>query len=102
MKVSLHRTRDEFAPVARSVYLPDPVTFTVELTTLRTPVSAGCPIMVSVTDGAAVGAAVQLGDAALLTTGLPPACAADVAGALTREHPELPGVRGTRDSTTAF
>jgi GNAT superfamily N-acetyltransferase len=102
MKVSLHHTRDEFAPVARSVYLPDPVTYTVELTTLRTPPAEGCPVMVSVTDGAALGAAVQLGDAALLTTGLPPACAADVAAALTRDHSALPGVRGTRDSTTAF
>ncbi|CDO10514.1 GNAT family N-acetyltransferase [Mycolicibacterium cosmeticum] len=102
MHVSLHRTRDEFAPVARAVYLPDPVTFTVELTTLRMPVSDEGRLMVSVTDGDTVGAAVQLGDGALLTSGLPSAGAADVAAALTRAHPGLPSVRGTRDSTTAF
>lgn len=103
MRVSLHRTRDDFAPVVGAVYLPDPVTFTVELTTLRTPALDAEPIMLSVTDGdAAVGAAVQVSDAALLTTGLDPAHADHVAGALAQDHRHLPAVRGTRCSTTAF
>lgn len=102
MDVTLHRTRDEFAPVARSVYLPDPVTFTVELTTLRMPLSDDGRLMVSVTDGVTVGAAVALADGALLTSGLPPTSVADVAGALTGVASGLPSVRGIRDSTTPF
>lgn len=103
MRVSLHRSRDEFAPAVGAVYLPDPVTFTVELTTLRAPETDASPIMVSVASGAAtVGAAVQVRDAALLTTGLAPAHATGVAQALTRDHLNLPGARGTRSSTTAF
>ena len=86
------------------VYLPDPVTFTVELTTLRNAGTDTDPIMLSVLDGgdAPVGAAVQVRDSSLLTTGLDPAHADQVARALARDYLHLPAARGTRDGTTAF
>ncbi|QNJ95417.1 GNAT family N-acetyltransferase [Mycolicibacterium fluoranthenivorans] len=103
MKVRLHPSEREFGAVVDVVYRPDPVAYTVELTTLRVPAADGSRILLSVADGdAAIGAAVQVSNAALLTSGLAPAHATDVAAALADDHPRLPAVRGTRCSSTAF
>lgn len=103
MKVRLHPSEREFGTVVDAVYRPDPVAYTVELTTLRAPAADGSRILLSVADGATtVGAAVQVTDAALLTSGLDPAHATDVVAALAPDHPSLPAVRGTRCSATAF
>jgi predicted GNAT family acetyltransferase len=103
VNVRLYASPDDFGPVARWVYRKDPVRFTVELTTLRTPQWPADHILLSVVDcDGNVGAAVQMGDAVLLTNGLPPTSAKEAAASLVAVRPDLPAVRGTRSTAMAF
>ncbi|MGV0814072.1 GNAT family N-acetyltransferase [Mycolicibacterium boenickei] len=103
MEAFLHRSPDDFAPAERSVYRPDPVLFTSELTTLRVSPWPADRILLSVTNGHGVaGAAVQTNDSVLLVSGLPPAVARTAAGALAAVGVKLSGVRGTPSTVTAF
>ncbi len=49
VNVRLYSTPDDFGPVARWVYRRDPVSFTTELTTLRTLAVAADQLLLSVT-----------------------------------------------------
>lgn len=103
MNVRLYASPDHFGPVSRWVYRPDPVTFTMELTTLRTPTWAADRLLLSATDGdGQVGAALQMRNAVLLVSGLPPTLAKEVADALVGVKADLPAVRGTESTVTAF
>ncbi|MEU0497418.1 GNAT family N-acetyltransferase [Mycobacterium sp. NPDC006124] len=103
MNVHLHATPDGFGPVARWVYRRDPVRFTVELTTLRTSVWPADHLLLAAFDcDGAVGAALQMRDSVLLVNGLPPTLAKEAATALAPVRADLPAIRGTRDTATAF
>lgn len=99
----MFETPEGFGPVARWVYRRDPVQFTTELTVLRTSMWPADRLLLAASDcDGTVGAALQMRDAVLLVNGLPPALAKEVATALAPVRPELPAVRGTTSTATAF
>lgn len=103
MNVHLYATPDGFGPVARWVYRRDPVQFTTELTTLRTAAwPAGHLLLAAYDCDGAVGAALQMRDSVLLVNGLPPTMAKEAAAALAPAQGDLPAIRGTRSTATAF
>jgi GNAT superfamily N-acetyltransferase len=103
VNVRLYTSPDDFGPVARWVFRRDPVTFTTELTTLRTakwPV--GRLLLAAFDCGGAVGAALQSRDAVLLVSGLPSTMAKEAVAALAPVAYDLPAVRGTPAAAEAF
>jgi predicted GNAT family acetyltransferase len=103
MNVHLYASPDGFGPVARWVYRKDPVRFTTELTTLRTSKWPADQLLLAASDcGGIVGAALQMRDAVLLVNGLPPTLAKEAAAALAPRRADLPAVRGTSSTATAF
>jgi len=103
MNVHLYASPDGFGPVARWVYRRDPVRFTTELTTLRTSPWPADHLLLGASDlDGTVGAALQMRDSTLLVSGLPPVLAKESASALASARPDLPAVRGTADTATAF
>lgn len=103
MNVRLYTSPDDFGCVARWVYRRDPVRFTTELTTMRTSRWPADRLLLSVADcEGTVGAALQKGDAVLLVNGLPPSSAKEAAAAFAPGRADLPAVRGTRSTATAF
>ncbi|KAA0091469.1 GNAT family N-acetyltransferase [Mycolicibacterium sp. P1-18] len=103
MNVHLYATPDGFGPVSRWVYRRDPVRFTTELTTLRTTAWPADHLLLAAFDcDGAVGAAVQMRDAVLLVSGLPPTLAKESAAALAPVRADLPAVRGTASTAAAF
>ncbi len=103
MNVHLYASPDDFGPVSRWVYRRDPVLFTTELTTLRTPAWPDEQrLLVAYDHDGLVGAALQMRGAVLLVSGLPPALAKETATTLAAVGAELPAVRGTPDTATAF
>jgi RimJ/RimL family protein N-acetyltransferase len=103
VNVRLYTSPDEFGHVARWVYRRDPVRFTTELTTLRTSTWPADRVLLSVADcDGTVGAALQMSDAILLANGLPPTSAKEAAASLASVAPDLPAVRGTPSTATAF
>jgi predicted GNAT family acetyltransferase len=103
VNVRLYESPDDFGPVARWVYRGDPVSFTTELTTLRTSKWPAEHLLVSVADcDGTVGAALQMHDGVLLISGLPPEAAKAVAAALAPVRADLPAVRGTPSTAAAF
>lgn len=103
MKAHLHQSLVDFEPSERSVYHPDPVLFTLELTTLRTTPWPVERVLLSVANGnGVVGAAVEARDAVLLVNGLPAAAAMTAAEALVTAGAKLSGVRGTPSTAMAF
>ncbi len=103
MNVHLYASPEGFGPVARWVYRRDPVRFTTELTTLRTSVWPTGHLLLAASDcDGVVGAALQMRDAVLLVSGLPPALAKDVVATLAPVQADLPAVRGTPTTATAF
>ena len=103
VNVALYSSPDGFGPVARWVYRRDPVSFTTELTTLRTSTWPGGHLLLAAYDCDGVaGAALQMRDAVLLVSGLPPAFAKEAVAALAPVRADLPAVRGTPSSATAF
>jgi predicted GNAT family acetyltransferase len=103
VNVRLHASPTDFGPVARWIYRRDPVSFTTELTTLRTPRWPTGQVLLSVADGdGATGAALQMRGAVLLVNGLPAALAKEAASVLAPVRTDLPAVRGTRGTATAF
>lgn len=103
MEAHLHQSLADFEPSERSVYRPDPVLFTLELTTLRTRPWPAEQILLSVANGnGVVGAAVQTRDSVLLVNGLPPETATTAAEALAAARANLSAVRGTPATATAF
>lgn len=103
MNVHLYATPEGFGPVARWVYRRDPVLFTAELTTLRTSTWPADRLLLSTSncDGA-MGAALQMRNAVMLVSGLPPTLAKDAVAALAPALTDLPGVRGTPSTAAAF
>lgn len=103
MNVQLYETPDGFGPVARWVYRRDPVSYTTELTTLRTSQRPDGHVLLSVAncDGT-IGAALQMRGGVLLVSGLPPEWAKDVAAALGSAQADLPAIRGTSTTAAAF
>lgn len=103
MNVHLYESPDGFGPVARWVYRRDPVRFTTELTTLRTSTWPAEHLLLAAVDcDGVVGAALQMRDAVLLVNGLPPTLAKESVAALAPVRPDLPAIRGTRSTATAF
>jgi predicted GNAT family acetyltransferase len=103
VNVRLYTSPDDFGRVARWVYRKDPVQFTTELTTLRTSRWPADRLLLSVADcDGTVGAALQMSDAVLLVNGLPPTSSKEAALALAPVCADLPAVRGTRSTATAF
>lgn len=104
MHVRFHTDLDEFVSIAVPLFQRDPVLHTVELTLLRgATLDAESPLLVTIWDnGRSVGAALQTPPQPLLCTGLPPNSIATVADAVMRMRPDLPGVRGVRDSALSF
>lgn len=103
MQAHLHPAPADFEPSSRSVYHPDPVLFTLELTTLRTTPWPAERILLSVANGDGVaGAAVQTLDSVLLVNGLPSETAMTAARALVAAGTSLAGVRGTPATATPF
>lgn len=103
MEAHLYQSPADFESAERSVYRPDPVLFTLELTTLHTTPWPAERILLSVDNGHGVaGAAVQTRDSVLLVNGLPPATAPAAAQALAVTGANLSGVRGTPSTATAF
>ncbi|BBZ27713.1 N-acetyltransferase [Mycolicibacterium madagascariense] len=103
MNVQLFETPDGFGPVARWVYRRDPVTFTTELTTLRTSPWPSDRLLVAAYDGdGVVGAAMQMADGVLLVNGLPPSMAKETALSLAPTRSDLAAVRGTHSTATSF
>ncbi|QRY43330.1 GNAT family N-acetyltransferase [Mycolicibacterium boenickei] len=103
MEAHLHQSPAEFESAERSVYRPDPVLFTLELTTLHTAPWPAERILLSVANGNGVaGAAVQTRDSVLLVNGLPPETALAAAQALAGAGTNLSGVRGTPATATSF
>jgi RimJ/RimL family protein N-acetyltransferase len=103
MEAHLHQSPADFESAERSVYRPDPVLFTLELTTLHTAPWPAERILLSVTNGNGVaGAAVQTRDSVLLVNGLPPETVPAAAQALAVARVNLSGVRGTPATATAF
>jgi RimJ/RimL family protein N-acetyltransferase len=79
------------------------VLFTTELTTLRTATWPDGHVLLSVADcDGTVGAALQMRDAVLLVSGLPPESTKAVAAALAPVRADLPAVRGTSAAAAAF
>lgn len=103
VNVALYSSPDGFGPVARWVYRRDPVSFTTELTTLRTSRWPAGHLLLAAHDCDGVaGAALQMRGAVLLVSGLPPAFAKEAVAALAPVRANLPAVRGTPSSATAF
>ncbi|MCV7424846.1 GNAT family N-acetyltransferase [Mycobacterium yunnanensis] len=103
MNVHLYASPAGFGPVARWVYRRDPVRFTTELTTLRTSPWPADHLLLGASDcGGTVGAALQMRDSTLLVSGLPPTLTKESTSVLASARPDLPGVRGTFDTATAF
>ncbi len=103
MEAHLHQSPTDFEAAERSVYRPDPVLFTLELTTLHTTPWPAERILLSVANGNGVaGAAVQTRDSVLLVNGLPPETAPAAAQALAAAGVNLSGVRGTSATAMAF
>ncbi len=103
MNVQLYASPDGFGPVARWVYRRDPVRFTTELTTLRTSTWPADHLLLAAFDcDGAVGAALQMRDSVLLVSGLPPTLAKDAATAIAPVRGDLPAVRGTPLTASAF
>ena len=77
--------------------------FTTELTTLRTSTwPAGHLLLAALGCDGAVGAALQMRDAVLLVSGLPPILAKEAVSALASVRTDLPGVRGTPSTAEPF
>jgi RimJ/RimL family protein N-acetyltransferase len=103
VNVHLYASPDDFGPVSRWVYRRDPVSFTTELTTLRTATwPTGHRLLCAVDCDGRVGAALQMRGAVLLVSGLPPTLAKEAAAALAPQCPELPAARGTALTAAAF
>jgi ribosomal protein S18 acetylase RimI-like enzyme len=103
MDARLYENATDFGSVARWMYRRDPALFTSELTALRATRWATGGVFLSVADcDGALGAALQLPGEALLVSGLPPAMAKTAAAEVSTASVALPGVRGTRDTATAF
>lgn len=103
MNVRLYPSPDDFGQVARWVYRRDPVLFTTELTTLRIATWPTDRLLLSAFDcDGEVGAALQMRDAVLLVSGLPPTMAKEAAAALAPARANLPAVRGTTTTAAAF
>ncbi|MFY1621067.1 GNAT family N-acetyltransferase [Micromonospora sp. WMMD736] len=97
----LHLSVGEFRAVAEPWYRRDPVLHTTELTALRT-LPAGS-VMLTVTDGGqTIGAAQQTPLFPLACTAIPLAALDAVVTKLARLQPGLSGLRGLRDTATAF
>jgi RimJ/RimL family protein N-acetyltransferase len=79
------------------------VSFTTELTTLRTSNWPAEHVLLSIADcDGTVGAALQMRDGVLLSSGLPPTLAKEAALALAPVQADLPAVRGTPSTAAAF
>lgn len=103
MEVHLHQSPADFEAAERAVYRPDPVLFTLELTTLHATPWPAERILLSVANGNGVaGAAVETRDSVLLVNGLPPETAPAAAQALAAAGANLSGVRGTPATAMAF
>lgn len=103
MEAHLYQSPADFDAAVRSVYRPDPVLFTLELTTLHMTSWPAERILLSVGNGNGVeGAAVQTRDSVLLVNGLPPGTAMTAAETLAAVTADLSGVRGTPATATAF
>jgi predicted GNAT family acetyltransferase len=103
VNVQLYETPDGFGPVARWVYRRDPVSYTTELTTLRSSTWPADHLLLAAFDcDGAAGAALQMRGGVLLVSGLPTALAKEAASALAPVRPDLPGVRGTCTTARAF
>jgi RimJ/RimL family protein N-acetyltransferase len=97
----IYEASADVASIVRDVYHRDPVLFTMELTSLPTGTLAADQTLLSVDDGHRVtGAALQRTGVRLLVSGLPPASALEAAAAFA--NADIPGVRGTPSTATAF
>jgi RimJ/RimL family protein N-acetyltransferase len=103
VNVALYSSPEDFGPVARWVYRRDPVSFTTELTTLRTSTWPAGHLLLAVHDCDGVaGAALQMRGAVLLVNGLPPVFAKEAVNGLAPVRSDLPAVQGTPSNATAF
>lgn len=102
MTVRLFPSPIDFAPVAHWVYRRDPVTFTLELTTLHTAHWPADRVLASVRRDGALGAAVQGADGCLLVSGLPTGLAATLFAEAADALRGVPSVRGTRGAADEF
>lgn len=92
MEAHLYQSPADFDAAAWSVYRPDPVLFTLELTTLHITPWPAERILLSVGNGNDVeGAAVQTRDSVLLVNGLPPGTAMTAAETLAAVTADLSG-----------
>lgn len=101
MTVRLHDASADVASIVRAVYQADPVSFTMELTSLPTGRLAADQMLLSVDDGQRVtGAALHRTGTRLLVSGLPPDSTWEAATALAMT--DVAGVRGTPSTATVF
>lgn len=104
MQVRFHSDVAEFASIAVPLFERDPLLHTVELTLLRgNALDADSPLLVTVwDDGRPVGAALQTPPQPLLCTGLPATSISTVVDEVIVVRPDMPGVRGVRDTALTF
>lgn len=103
MIAHLYSSASDFGAATGALYRENPVLFTTELTTLRTTPWPENRIMLSVCmNDMVMGAAVQMHGSVLLVSGLPPQTAMTAVRAIVPVAPQLPAVRGTPATATAF
>jgi RimJ/RimL family protein N-acetyltransferase len=101
MSAQVHDSPADVASIVRDVYHRDPVSFTMELTSLPAGRLAADQTLLSIDNGdRVIGAALHRTGSKLLVSGLPPASATEAAAALAPV--DLVGVRGTPSTATAF
>ena len=103
MQVRFHRVVDEFVTFAEPLYRRDPVTHTVELTLLRSGALPDDALLLTLWhQGTVVGAALQTPPYPLSCSAIPRNAVDQVVAAVTDVRPDLPGIRGDRDTADAF
>jgi predicted GNAT family acetyltransferase len=103
MEVRFHQSVEEFRAAAYPRYRRDPVTNTIELTTLRGPAFPADSVFLSVVrDSKIAGAAMQTPPRPLLCNGLSATVIDCVTNVLAQKHPDLVGVLGFRETATEF
>jgi RimJ/RimL family protein N-acetyltransferase len=103
MEVRFHESAEEFRTVAEPLYRRDPVANTIELTVLRGGTLPEDSLLLTMWNNSdVIGAAMQTPPYPLSCNAIPIDGVDIVINELVRVRPELNGVRGGRDSASAF
>jgi len=105
MEVVPHADAGEFARLARPLLEPDPLRHTLTLTVLDGVLRGAFPprAMLTVHEGVSVvGAVLRTAERPVLTSGVPPRCAAAVAEVLAGLDPAADGAQGPVDAAEPF